>query len=154
MSTNKILYVAILFFAFACSSHKKQRQPKTETVVIIEEKQEKQVKEVKREIYFAFDSSALSKAEKEKIAQIKEEILSDKKVITEVIITGNTDERGTEAYNYNLGQRRAESVKKELGKLKNIKVTPRSSGKENPKIPNAQIEGEHALNRNAVIESK
>ena len=68
----------------------------------------------KKSIWFDFDSSAI-KAEYRPVVEAHAQYLranKDKKA--NILIQGNTDERGTTEYNIALGQRRSESVKKAL----------------------------------------
>jgi|MudIll2142460700_1097286.scaffolds.fasta_scaffold65776_2 peptidoglycan-associated lipoprotein len=83
-------------------------------------------------VYFAFDQAALtaeSRATLEKNADCIR-----KQATKQIVIEGNCDERGTVEYNLQLGQRRAEAVRKYFANLglpaKNIKTV--SYGKERP----------------------
>lgn len=60
-------------------------------------------------VYFEFDSAVLSPEAQLKLA-IKADFLTANNDVS-VTIEGHTDERGTEAYNMALGQRRADAVK-------------------------------------------
>jgi peptidoglycan-associated lipoprotein len=64
---------------------------------------------VSEDIRFAFDSSELS-AQARKILRSNAEYLSTNPGLT-VTVEGHCDERGTDAYNMALGERRAQSVK-------------------------------------------
>jgi len=64
---------------------------------------------VNENIHFALDSSALSD-QAQQILNNKAEYLRTKPRLT-VTVAGHCDERGTEAYNITLGERRAKSVK-------------------------------------------
>jgi peptidoglycan-associated lipoprotein len=64
---------------------------------------------VSEDIRFAFDSSELS-AQARKILRSNAEFLSTNPGLT-VTVEGHCDERGTDAYNMALGERRAQSVK-------------------------------------------
>ena len=78
--------------------------------------------------------------------------------VSSILIVGNTDSKGTEAYNYRLGQRRADAV---AGYLANQGVPPslmttQSRGKLDPIAPNTFPDGRdnpagRALNRRVVI---
>lgn len=65
---------------------------------------------INEDIYFKYDSSVLS-SEAKRVLQRKAAWLRLSHDVM-VIIEGHCDERGTTAYNFNLGQRRAENVKK------------------------------------------
>jgi outer membrane protein OmpA-like peptidoglycan-associated protein len=82
-------------------------------------------------VHFAFDSSELTPEEKEKI-KANAQTIKDEKIA--VIIEGHTDDKGTEAYNYELGKKRAEAVKKEYVKnnVPASKVAIVSYGKTKP----------------------
>jgi peptidoglycan-associated lipoprotein len=64
---------------------------------------------VEENIHFAFDSSALSERARE-ILESKADYLRSNPGIT-VTVEGHCDDRGTDAYNIALGERRAESVR-------------------------------------------
>ncbi|HSM94292.1 MAG TPA: OmpA family protein [Anaeromyxobacteraceae bacterium] len=66
-------------------------------------------------IQFAFDSTQLDAAARDALSQTAKCIAQKK--IPEVVIEGHADDRGTEAYNIALGQRRAEGVRGFLQKL-------------------------------------
>ena len=100
--------------------------------------------------HFPFDSAVLTKAGK---ALVKDEALQIKKSgHSAVVVVGGCDERGSVAYNQNLGMRRARSVRAELQKWgvssKNIKVE--SVGKSHP-IAQGHDEQSWAQNRRAVM---
>ena len=83
-------------------------------------------------IYFEFDSSALDFTAQELLKQ-KATWLADNPDVN-VVIEGHTDERGTNAYNLALGERRAESVKTYLIDLgvDAARMTTISYGEEKP----------------------
>ena len=86
-------------------------------------------------IYFDFDSSALSAMARE-VLQRKADYLFEV-VDASVIIEGHCDERGTEAYNIALGDRRAESAKAflvDMG-IDPARLTTISYGEERPVDP-------------------
>jgi outer membrane protein OmpA-like peptidoglycan-associated protein len=68
-------------------------------------------------------------------------------------ITAHTDERGTEAYNAALSQRRLETVSEYIRQrgLDMNRVIARAVGKTEPLFRNARNEEEHALNRRTTI---
>src|SRR5512138_3072731 len=66
-------------------------------------------------IHFAFDSTQLDGAARDALAETAR-CISQKK-IPAVVIEGHADDRGTEAYNITLGQRRAEGVRGYLQQL-------------------------------------
>ena len=66
-------------------------------------------------IHFAYDSSAVSSADKSKIAAVADYLKNHPDVA--VRVEGNCDERGTEEYNRSLGERRALAGREELIRL-------------------------------------
>ena len=101
----------------------------------------------KRSIYFDFDSYKL-KPEYQSVIDAHAKYLrenQDKKA--NIVIQGNTDERGTTEYNIALGQKRSEAVKKSLTLLgvSQAQVETVSFGKEKPK---AQGSNEEAWKEN------
>jgi peptidoglycan-associated lipoprotein len=101
-------------------------------------------------VYFAFDDASLD--------QQAQDVLREKAVWlrdnpdANVIIEGHTDERGTNAYNLALGERRAESVKSFLVNLgvAASRLTTISYGEERP-IAFGQTEAAWAQNRRAAF---
>jgi peptidoglycan-associated lipoprotein len=99
-------------------------------------------------IYFEFDSSALLPASQQSLA-LKADLLMAHPEIS-ATITGHCDERGTDAYNMALGQRRADAAK---AFMENLGVSPNqlntiSYGEEQPADP-ASNEDAWAKNRRA-----
>jgi peptidoglycan-associated lipoprotein len=66
-------------------------------------------------VHFAFDSTQLDEAARDALAGTAKCIAQKK--IPAVVIEGHADDRGTEAYNIALGQRRADGVRGFLQKL-------------------------------------
>lgn len=66
-------------------------------------------------VHFAFDSTQLDESARDALAGTAKCIAQKK--IPAVVIEGHADDRGTEAYNITLGQRRAEGVRGYLQKL-------------------------------------
>ncbi len=103
---------------------------------------------VNKDIHFEFDSSKLTWEAQEILKQKADWLLAHPR--TEVIIEGHCDERGTNAYNLALGERRAESVKQyllELGIQPN-RLSTISYGEEKPLDPGHNEEA-WAKNRRA-----
>jgi len=101
-------------------------------------------------ILFAFDSSVLRPAA---IATVNSYIDWMKENPTaKVVIEGHADERGTNAYNMSLGQRRADSVKAHLvaNGISPERVGTVSYGEERPAIARSDTYS-WAQNRRAVI---
>jgi peptidoglycan-associated lipoprotein len=98
------------------------------------------------DIYFDFDSSAIQVMARE-VLQRKADFLFEA-VDVSVIIEGHCDERGTEAYNIALGDRRAESAKAflvDIG-IDPARMTTISYGEERP-VDSASNEEAWAKNR-------
>ena len=99
-------------------------------------------------IHFAFDSAVLSDQAQE-ILNSKADYLRTNSGVT-VTVEGHCDERGTNAYNIALGERRAESVKNFLVDLaiSTNRLNTASYGEERP-IAMGQKEASWAKNRRA-----
>jgi peptidoglycan-associated lipoprotein len=103
---------------------------------------------VNENIHFGFDSFVLS-GQAQQILNSKADYLRANTGIT-VTVEGHCDERGTEAYNITLGERRAESVKNflvDLG-ISASRLNTISYGEERP-IAMGQDEASWAKNRRA-----
>jgi peptidoglycan-associated lipoprotein len=86
--------------------------------------------DAKNSVHFAYDSNKLSAAEKAKIARDASTLRNK----SQIKVEGNSDEFGTDEYNYALGLRRATAVKNDMVAKgvdpKKIKVV--SYGESNP----------------------
>lgn len=89
---------------------------------------------IAEDVYFSYDSAALSSAAQDALRRKAEWLRSYPNV--SVIIEGHCDERGTNAYNMALGDRRAESVKTFLANLgiSRPRMTTISYGEERPAV--------------------
>lgn len=65
-----------------------------------------------RVVYFEFDSTTISEADRELLAA-HAAFLAGKPELT-VVLEGHTDERGSREYNIGLGERRGQSVRRQL----------------------------------------
>jgi peptidoglycan-associated lipoprotein len=101
-------------------------------------------------VYFDFDTSTLDDKAQD-VLKKKAEWLQDNPN-AKIIIEGNCDERGTNAYNLALGERRAESVKTFLENLgiAASRMTTISYGEEKPVDP-GHNEAAWAKNRRAAF---
>lgn len=101
-----------------------------------------------RDVYFEFDSYAISASELPKIEGVSSFMKQERG--NRVVVEGHCDERGTVDYNLALGQKRAEAVKDYLVKLgvENSRVRTISYGKELPADP-GKTEDAWAKNRRA-----
>jgi peptidoglycan-associated lipoprotein len=104
----------------------------------------------KRSIYFDYDSSAI-KSEFNFVLEAHAKYLASN-TQRNILIQGNTDERGSSEYNLALGQRRAEAVRKtlSLAGVNESQMEAISYGKENPK-DNGHNESAWSQNRRADI---
>jgi peptidoglycan-associated lipoprotein len=104
----------------------------------------------KRSVYFDYDSYLL-KNEAQPVAEAHAKYLASNKG-RNIVIQGNTDERGGTEYNLALGQKRAEAVRKSLAALgvPESQMEAVSFGKEKPKAQGSD-EAAWAENRRADI---
>lgn len=96
----------------------------------------------KRSIYFDFDSYKV-KPEYQSVIEAHAKYLRDNKdKKANIVIQGNTDERGTTEYNLALGQKRSEAVKKALSLMgaDQSQLESVSFGKEKPKAKGSSEE--------------
>ncbi|WP_319482172.1 OmpA family protein [uncultured Draconibacterium sp.] len=101
-------------------------------------------------ILFGFDSSELTYASKENIAELAETL--QKYEDTEILIEGHTDNKGSDSYNQNLSEKRAGSVADQL-KILGVAATRISEagyGEEMPIADNSTEEG-RAQNRRVEV---
>lgn len=86
-------------------------------------------------VYFDFDSSELSSAERPKAQEVG--IVLNEKIGHHLLISGHCDERGTEEYNRALGERRALSVREYLISMgvDPSRIETRSFGEDRPADP-------------------
>jgi peptidoglycan-associated lipoprotein len=86
-------------------------------------------------LYFAFDEATLTPQATDKLAKVGD-VLQRHSGLS-IRIEGNCDERGSEAYNIALGQRRADAAKKYLVRFgaRPEQIQAISYGKERPKAP-------------------
>lgn len=106
----------------------------------------------KRSIFFEFDSYTLDPKYAPTIAAHAAYLKTFHTQKADIIIQGNTDDRGTAEYNLALGQKRSESVKRALlaQGVNESQVEAVSFGKEKPINP-AQTEAAFKENRRADI---
>ncbi len=106
----------------------------------------------KRSIFFEFDSYTLDPKYASTISAHATYLKTFHAQKADIIIQGNTDDRGTAEYNLALGQKRSESVKRALlaQGVNESQVEAVSFGKEKPMNP-AQTEAAFKENRRADI---
>lgn len=105
--------------------------------------------EMQASVYFDFDSARLNNSTQADLSQ-KAKWLRDNPQVASVLIEGHCDERGTDAYNMALGDRRANAVKDYLIDLGVVidKLETQSYGEEKP-ADQGQTEAAWAKNRRA-----
>ena len=106
-------------FLVSCVGNKAKKEQEQNKKPVEQDLKKEQIKQKIAEsgadrTFFAFDSSKLT-AEGKKLVSKKAKVIKENNLKVE--IAGHCDERGSEAYNYQLGLRRAIAVKNELIKL-------------------------------------
>lgn len=101
-------------------------------------------------ILFGFDSADLSPAARDNVRQLAETL--KKYEDTNILIEGHTDSKGSDSYNKNLSEKRAESVASMLASLgvKDARVTEVGYGETQPVAENDSEEGRR-LNRRVEV---
>ncbi len=105
--------------------------------------------EILEEVFFRFNGSEILEKSFELLDNVSA-ILNAHPELKTIHVEGHTDSRGDAAYNKRLSQRRAESVVKylvEKGKVDGARLVPIGYGPDQPRVPNAKTEAEHAQNR-------
>jgi peptidoglycan-associated lipoprotein len=105
-------------------------------------------------IYFAFDKSDIGEESMAYIRDLAADLREAGDSVQGMTIEGHCDERGTIEYNLALGARRAAAVRKALQSLEGMQdlaIETVSRGEEEPAIPDARTEQQHAKNRRAEI---
>lgn len=103
-------------------------------------------------VHFGFDKTTLTRADKQKLDEFAAQLNGAKGYLLEV--TGGTDSTGSAAYNYDLSQRRAESVVQYLASKYNVpphKFYLIGIGKDQAVAPNSTRKG-RAENRRVEIQ--
>ena len=102
-------------------------------------------------VYYDFDKEELIKDGSRELDRMIIIALKNPQMIFEV--ESNTDERGTEAYNQKLSDRRLETVRSYVAKkgMDMSRFKGKSFGETNPLIRNAVTEKEHYLNRRTTF---
>jgi outer membrane protein OmpA-like peptidoglycan-associated protein len=97
-------------------------------------------------IFFEFDSSAVTKQSELELERVVELLSKNPKMIVE--ISAHTDDKGSDEYNNKLSQSRAESVVKflELKGIATQRMVAKGYGKTTPAVPNDSDEN-RAINR-------
>ena len=86
-------------------------------------------------VFFDFDSAQVKEGERAKVAQVAEYLKAN--AGASVVLSGHTDERGSQEYNMTLGENRALAVREALtqGGVDAGRMQTRSMGEEQPKAP-------------------
>ncbi len=86
-------------------------------------------------VYFDFDSAQVKEGERAKVAQVAEYLKANAGAT--VVLSGHTDERGSQEYNTSLGENRALAVREALTQdgVDAARMQTRSMGEEQPKNP-------------------
>ena|SRR5664280_59878 len=101
-------------------------------------------------VHFDYDSSAVKSSEKSKVEDVASFLKGTPG--TGVEIEGHCDERGTDQYNYSLGERRALALREELIAMgvDGSRVLTKSYGRSRP-VDTGHSEAAHARNRRGVF---
>ncbi len=105
-------------------------------------------------VHFAFDRYDLDEQDLAWIRQVAATLRNLGDRVERVTIEGHCDERGTTEYNLALGAKRARAVADALRAepgMESLPIVTVSKGEEEPLIPHARTEEEHAKNRRAVF---
>ena len=112
------------------------------TAFLVRETATATIVEMAADTLFAFDSADLSPQAQGSLNRLKE--LIAKGGAGNIVVTGHTDDKGTDSYNRDLSRRRAEAVRDWLV-AQNAAPTTRfrieAAGKSQPKVPNANPDG-------------
>ncbi len=115
----------------------------------------KQKVSLRADVLFAFDSAELSDRAKAIIRKVAPELSKRADPSKPVVIEGHTDDKGSDAYNEDLSQRRAEAVHEELtsalGESSPFRFTVTGKGETEPVAKNTSEEG-RTRNRRVEIE--
>ncbi len=86
-------------------------------------------------VFFDFDSAQVKEGERAKVAQVAEYLKANAGAT--VVLSGHTDERGSQEYNTSLGENRALAVREALTQdgVDAARMQTRSMGEEQPKNP-------------------
>ena len=87
------------------------------------------------DIFFDFDSADLNDQSREALDALAQEIV-DRQPTGTVTVTGHTDSTGTDAYNLDLSQRRADAVAAALTDTTDLDVVTAGEGERQPVAPN------------------
>lgn len=112
---------------------------------------------------FVFDKSDVTSVHVEKLGAVARHAVAVMRFtgdVPKIALTGHADDRGTDAYNIDLGERRIKSVEKALrealdsvarGVSTRFTVTTKSFGEAKPVVKGARTEADHARNRRVEV---
>ena len=102
----------------------------------------KQKIEILEKVYFHLDKDTIKKESHAVLTQVAE-VLVQNPGIKKIRVEGHTDSQASDEYNYDLSQRRAESVKRFLveGGVEEVRLVPAGYGETLPIATNATKEG-------------
>ncbi len=113
-----ILQIFIILLLSSCSKSEKDVNI-TEPESTVEEITTVSDKKITHTVYFEFDSDEITNEEQKKLSQLIKKVSEYDYFIT---FEGHTDNRGSEAYNEKLSERRAKSVQNFINQYKNVKI--------------------------------
>lgn len=122
-------------------------QPET-----VQQVQERQVVSLSADTYFDFDKAVLKPEGKAAIQQLAQELNSRGANVQKITVVGNTDSKGSDAYNQKLSERRAAAVGNYLieNGVPATLIEAYGNGERNPVASNDTAEG-RAQNRRVDI---
>lgn len=151
------LGLALIMTALSCSGGEEAPPPPAESqpvdtaredsLAAVRAESEAVRQMVARMVNFDFDKSVIRAGTDTRVLEEKAAVLQANPALT-IEIVGHCDERGTNAYNMRLGQRRAEAAKRFLERrgIAAARVTVRSMGEDQPLDP-GHTEAAWARNR-------
>ena len=105
-------------------------------------------------IEFDYDSAALTAAGRAQVGELAKALQAAGTREYRVRLVGHTDARGTRDYNQALSERRARAVVAELTRLDAAladRLDAEGRGKDRLRVPDAQTEAHHAVNRRVEV---
>lgn len=106
-------------------------------------------------VEFAYDSAALTDQGRKQLQEVAKAMTDGGGGEDGLKVIGHTDQRGADAYNLALSQRRAQAAVAELARLQPElanRLQAEGRGKQEPQVPDAATEAQHALNRRVEFE--
>lgn len=103
-------------------------------------------------IYYAYNSAELTESSKQELMTLVK--LLNETPNVNIVINAHTDEAGSDKYNYDLSNRRAQSVVKFLTEngIDPTRLTSKGWGESNPVYKNASTEEQNAANRRTTFQ--